>query len=163
MLHSINFIKYFINKKNKENYIKNGGGYMAYIQYEKNLEKQKDIQKIQDLIDEINNETLEENKTESSDKKDEQDFDNSNFLRIVLEKELENSLSNFNVCYAEKIENKIKELNNKQKILNVKNILKDFKNKPKQDLMNYVLDNSDLKSKIGEEWITSLINWLNDD
>ena len=158
MLHSINFIRYFINKKNKENYIKNGGGYMAYVQYEKNLEKQKDIQKIQDLMDEINKETPEENKTKNS----EQNFDNSNFLRIVLEKELENSLNNFNVCYAEKIENKIKEINNKQKILNVKNILKDFKDKPKQDLMNFVLDNSDLKSKIGEEWLTSLIDWLND-
>lgn len=155
MLHSINYIKYFINKKNKENYLKNGGGYMAYFQYEKKLEE-KDIQKIQNLIDEINGEQTEDDKTDKN-------FDSDDFLRIVLEQELENSLNNFEIYNAEKIETKLKELKDKQKLFNVKNILKNFKDKPKEELKNFVLNTPDLQTQIGEEWLTSLTNWANSD
>lgn len=158
MLHSINYIKYFINKKNKENYLKNGGGFMAYVQYEKKLEKQKDVQKIQDLINELNT-----NETFDNDAKTNETFDSDSFLRIVLEQELENSLNNLEILNAEKIEKKINELKNKQKLLNVKNILRNFKNKSKEELKNFILNTQDLQSQIGEEWLSSLTNWANSD
>ncbi|MBR1925635.1 MAG: hypothetical protein IJ837_02145 [Clostridia bacterium] len=131
---------------------------MAYVQYEKKLEKQKDVQKIQDLINELNT-----NETFDNDAKTNETFDSDSFLRIVLEQELENSLNNLEILNAEKIEKKINELKNKQKLLNVKNILRNFKNKSKEELKNFILNTQDLQSQIGEEWLSSLTNWANSD
>ncbi len=108
ILHSTKFIKHVINQKNKFNYLKNGGGYMANTKIftEKNF--------FDDLISFLETEEQKEKESKTKDdiKEDIKEEKQQSTIspKEILEQEYESALNEFNLKLASRIKEKLDKL-----------------------------------------------------
>ena len=163
ILHSNNYISYMIERKNKINYLKNGGGYMANTKIFKE-DKQNFFDELVSFLKE--QEKLEQNEKEKQnfsqvqETKEEDKKEDYSFEKELLEKEFDDAMGEFNLSYANTLKKKIDELNEKQN--NTENNIEDFitsfvnlKNQTEDEIKN-VLSNG-VKD---EAFLKQLIDFL---
>ena len=126
ILHSQNFIRFVISQKNKIDYLKNGGGYMANTKIFR--------EDTRNLFDELTTFFREQEEKEQEDtkeaneicenKKEDETFSEKKFL----EQELDDALENFNLAYATKIKEKLNALKEDEKKVEQESFVIDFTN-----------------------------------
>ena len=116
-LYSINRIRFVINQKNKMDYIKNGGGYMAYLKkgnqninslfedLKKFLEEEEKREKQEKFEKDLTEEKALEN--EIDDVSDKTKETNSQFSKTFLEQQFMKALFDFDIKTAKSLKEKI--------------------------------------------------------
>lgn len=110
-------------------------------------------------------------------------LDNLSFQQNLLEQEKESALQSFNIAYAQKLSDKIEKIKKEfekenssalketeGKIEDVKlsigrektaEILSYIRTFSKQDSINFINSNPELKDELGRDWYVALVNWVN--
>ena len=110
ILHSHKIITYFVNQKNKTNYLKNGGGHMANTKICAGEKENFFNDVVSFLKNEEEKEKLCEKKNEPQTKqKENKDY---SFEETLLSEQLCDALNEFNIKKANKIKQKLSEIQN---------------------------------------------------
>lgn len=156
ILHSENYIKQMIKMKNQKNYVKNGGGYMAYINSIN--EKEGFFEKMKTFLENEENKIQEEKSVEQTTQTHLDDFE---FQRDYLSEELSKALENFDLAKAKKIKEQIDNLalNSQEKDLTEKEKffeeLKALKQNTDEEIKNFIL--KAFEDEMQKEFILSFL------
>lgn len=157
ILHSKKFVQFMINQKNKINYLKNGGGYMANAKIFKE-ETTNFFDGLVEFLKEQEQKEKSENQETTKLQEDKKETTTS-FGKDFLEQELDDALNTFNLSYASKLKQKLNELstckefpkNEEEFITNFSNL----KNKTEDEVTKFLSDG--IKN---EEFSKHLIKFL---